>query len=102
VRAEFGPRMIGGRQLTLPACTNRLRRSQAGISAGIDRAANQDEFIPHTGMPPMLALATKRAAAEEADNAEAVALLCTFSEETDCAGHIRVGRRRSDRGRVVR
>jgi hypothetical protein len=39
----------------------------------------------------MLALATRRADADEADSAEAVALLWTLSEETDCAATSELG-----------
>ena len=42
-------------------------------------------------MPPTLALATRRADVEDADSAEAVALLWTLIEQTDCVATSELG-----------
>src|ERR1039458_6595285 len=83
--------MIGGRQLTFRPAQTACAAVRPGYAPGSTGPQTRTSSSPTTGMPPTLAFATRRADVEEADSAEAVALLWTLSEQTDCAATSELG-----------
>src|ERR1035438_2343430 len=74
--------MIGGRQLTFRPAQTACAAVNPEYAPGSTGPQTRTSSSPTTGMPPTLALATRRADVDEADSGDAGALPLTFTEQT--------------------